>query len=67
MTNNTENLVLEMLKGLRNEVATLRAEMHDEFGDLKQRMLTIERGIVGIRKPALPERPRSTLECGYPF
>lgn len=43
MTDNTENLVLEMLKGVRNEVAALRTEMHEQFGDIRQRMLAIER------------------------
>ncbi|MGH8148192.1 MAG: hypothetical protein ACREPY_17910 [Rhodanobacteraceae bacterium] len=50
MTDNTENVVIEMLKGLRNEVATLRTEMHEQFGDLKQRMLAIERGIGGMKR-----------------
>lgn len=45
MTENVENIILEMLKGLRNDVAALRTEMHDQFGDLKQRMLAIERGM----------------------
>ena len=31
MTDNIENLLLEHLKALRNEVAILRVEMHDEF------------------------------------
>lgn len=50
MTDNTENLVLEMLKGLRSDVQSLRTEMHDQFGDIKQRMLTIERGIGGMKR-----------------
>lgn len=50
MTDNTEDLVLEMLKGLRNEVATLRTEMHEQFGDLKARMTAIERGIGGMKR-----------------
>jgi hypothetical protein len=40
-----EGVVLEMLKGLRNDVVILRAEMHDQFRDLKQRMLNVERDL----------------------
>ena len=50
MTDNGENSDVEMLNGLRNEVAALRTEMHDEFGDLKQRMIAIERGIGGMKR-----------------
>lgn len=50
MTNNSEILLLETLKGLRNEVSTLRDEMHEEFGDLKQLMLAISRGISGMER-----------------
>lgn len=50
MTDNVENAVLEMLKGLRSEVATMRTEMHDQFSDLKQRMLTIEPGIGSMKR-----------------
>ena len=41
MTDNIENLLLEHLKALRNEVAILRVEMHDEFRDLKQRVSSL--------------------------
>ncbi|HEX7324230.1 MAG TPA: hypothetical protein VF292_02610 [Rhodanobacteraceae bacterium] len=50
MNDRADNIVLEMLKGLRNDVATLRSEMHDQFGDLKQRMLAIERGMGGMKR-----------------
>jgi hypothetical protein len=50
MTDNVENIVIEMIRGLRNDVAALRTEMHDQFGDLKQRMLAIERGIGGTKR-----------------
>jgi ubiquinone biosynthesis protein UbiJ len=52
MADNIENLLLEMLKGLRNEVQTLRTEMHAEFSDVKARQLTIERGIGGMKRDA---------------
>ena len=44
MTENVENLILEMLKGLRNEVQALRLEMHAEFQDVKLRLTSLERG-----------------------
>lgn len=37
MTNNTENLVLEHLKALRNELRDFRTKTEDEFQDLRLR------------------------------
>lgn len=48
----TENLVLEMLKGLRNDVGGLRSEMREQLADIKQRMLATLRGIGGIKRDA---------------
>lgn len=48
MTDSSEFLVLEMLNDLRNEVASFRTEMRDQFSGLKQRMLTIECSIGGM-------------------
>ena len=42
MAENTENLILEHLRNLRNDVLTLRAEMHEGFNDLKLRVSSIE-------------------------
>jgi hypothetical protein len=50
MTDNVENIVIEMIRGLRNDVAALRTEMHDQFGDMKQRMLAVERAIGGTKR-----------------
>jgi hypothetical protein len=50
---NVENLVLEILRSLRSEVQTLRTEMHDEFGDLKQRMASVERTVNNSRNDAV--------------
>ena len=47
---NVENLVLTLLGNLRNEVQTLRTEMHTEFADVKQRLTATERGISGIKR-----------------
>ncbi len=49
MTDNVENLILEHLKTLRNDVKTLREEMHQEFTDVKHRLSTVERGIASVR------------------
>lgn len=49
MSDNIENLILEHLKALRNDVKTLREEMHHEFTDVKHRLSTVERGIAAVR------------------
>jgi len=49
MTDNVENIVIEHLRALRSEVQTLRTEMHAEFKDLKQRMVSVENAIVGMK------------------
>lgn len=49
MTENIENIVIEQLKALRNDIKTLREEMHQEFADVKHRLSTIERGIASVR------------------
>jgi|CXWL01.1.fsa_nt_gi uncharacterized coiled-coil protein SlyX len=50
MTENVENLVLEVLKGLRNDVRDFRTRFELDVSDLKQRMTGIERGIGGIKR-----------------
>lgn len=42
MTEHVENLTLELLRALRNDVQTLRTEMHDGFAELEQRMSSFE-------------------------
>lgn len=41
---NVENLLLEHLKGLRNEVRDFRAKTEEEFSEIKQRLSSLERG-----------------------
>lgn len=42
MTDNTENLVLEHLKALRNELRDFRTKTEDEFQDLRLRFSELE-------------------------
>lgn len=43
MTDNTENLVLEHLRALRNELRDFRTKTENEFQDVKLRLSAIER------------------------
>jgi hypothetical protein len=42
MSDNVNNLILEHLKALRNEAASLPTEMHDEFQEVKHRLTQLE-------------------------
>lgn len=48
-----DNLVLEMLKGLRNDVATFRSEMRDEIFMVKERLSMIETGLIDVKQTVL--------------
>jgi tetrahydromethanopterin S-methyltransferase subunit G len=50
MSENIENLVLEHLRALRNEVAGLRTEMHEEFREVKLRLGSVETAVVAVRR-----------------
>ena len=52
MSENVDNLVLEHLRLLRNELATLRTEMHEEFRDVKLRLGSVESVVVSLRRDA---------------
>lgn len=52
MSENIENLILEHLRLLRNDVAGLRSEMHDEFRDVKLSLGSVESAIVSVRRDA---------------
>jgi regulator of replication initiation timing len=49
MTENVENLILEHLRGLRNQVEGLQGEMRTEFRDVKQRLSHLETLTVGLK------------------
>jgi len=52
MSENIENLILEHLRTLRNEVAGMRTEMHEEFRDVKLRLGSVESAVVTVRRDA---------------
>jgi chromosome segregation ATPase len=47
MADNTENLILEHLKGLRNELKEFRQETREELQTIKLRLNSVERGFAG--------------------
>ncbi|MEZ5583839.1 MAG: hypothetical protein R3F37_14795 [Candidatus Competibacteraceae bacterium] len=53
MADNIENIILEHLKALRNEVKSLREEMHEEFKDVKLRLHGVETAVVKVRSDNL--------------
>jgi len=52
MNDNIDNLILEQLRQLRNDIASLRTEMHDEFRDVKLRLGSVESAVVAVRRDA---------------
>ena len=53
MTDNIENLVLEQLRGLRNQIEALQVEARADFQELKHRLTGVESGIAGQRRDSL--------------
>ncbi len=47
---NVDNIIIEHLKGLRSDVATLRSDMHAEFKDVKGRLNHLESSLAGVRR-----------------
>lgn len=50
MSENVENLIVEHLKGLRNELRDFRAEHQRDMEDLRQRFTHVERAMAGIKR-----------------
>ena len=50
MTDGIENLVLEQLRGLRNQIEGMRTEMRSEFQDVKHRLGRLEIAITVSRR-----------------
>lgn len=48
MTDQTENIIIEHLKALRNEIKEFRQEARTEFETLKLRINSVERGVAGM-------------------
>jgi hypothetical protein len=47
---NIDNLIIEMLKGLRNEVKEFRTRYEEDMDDLKARMSSLEISMVSVRR-----------------
>lgn len=50
MTDNVDNLIIEMLKGLRSEVKEFRSRYEEDMDDLKSRMSSLETSMVSVRR-----------------
>ena len=53
MSDNIENLVLEHLRGLRNQIEALQVETRADFQEVKHRLTGVESGIAGLRRDSL--------------
>jgi hypothetical protein len=49
MNDNVENLILEQLKGFRNEFRDFRSKYDQDISDVKQRLTTLERGLASLK------------------
>lgn len=50
MTDNVENLILEQLRGLRNQVTEFRDELRSDVYELKQRLSSLEASVISGRR-----------------
>lgn len=50
MTESVENLILEMLKGMRGELKDFRTRYTDDMDDLKARMSSLETSMVSVKR-----------------
>ena len=50
MTDNVENIILEMLKGLRSDVKEFRSRYEEDVDDLKARMSSLENSMVSVKR-----------------
>ena len=53
MSDNLENHTLELLRLLRNDIQTIRTEMHAEFKDVKLRLTGVESAVTKARGDSL--------------
>ena len=47
---NADNIIIEHLKNLRSDVASMRSEMHTEFKDVKARLNHLDASMAGVRR-----------------
>lgn len=53
MTSNVENLILEMLKAVRNELKDFRSRFEDEMREVKARLTSLESAVAAQRRDQL--------------
>lgn len=56
MTDYTENLVLELLRQMRNDMAGLRTEMRDGFNRMDLRLGLVEQALSGMLAVSASDR-----------
>lgn len=50
MSDETANIIIEHVKALRGEMEAFKAEVHQDQDDIKQRLTSIERGLLRGRE-----------------
>ena len=50
MTDNVENLILEMLKDVRSDVKEFRSRYEEDVDDLKARMSSLENAMISVKR-----------------
>jgi hemoglobin-like flavoprotein len=56
MTDNTENLVLELLRQMRNDMASLRSEVRDGFNRVDLRLGLVEQALSSMLAVSASDR-----------
>ncbi len=50
MADETANLILEHLRGLRNEIAAFRSDTREDLRDIKARLSSLEQHVASLRQ-----------------
>ena len=50
LTDNVENLILEMLKGVRSDVKEFRSRYEEDVDDLKAHMSSLENAMISVKR-----------------
>ena len=56
MTESTENLVLEILRQMRNDMSDLRNELREGFNRVEVRLGLVEQGLAGMLSVSASDR-----------
>ena len=51
---NVYNIIIEQLKNLRSDVASMRPEMHTEFKAVKARLNHLDGSMASVRRAVVP-------------